>query len=432
MTTASISVAFRLSSQEEEALIEGRSLTIMPPRFMRFGQQFALYPDQPEQSTSEKVLIRAWARCELCQNLYESQSVDILAELLNLSIEELRKIFSERGHIFLAYLRVYLLPQPIEISINPEGQFLPLPKTFYFSDDSPVLSDQTFTTRKRYLENIELSEPLDIQIERILKAVETDHKMLLKQKLDWIKTISTLGDRSIEEDEGKTNYQAGTDFENIVKKSLEFLGFKVDYEHKGGAGGLDLLCLEPYALFGECKAGKKVPNLTAVQLLNLGTLRERELFPKAAKLIIAAGEATNQLNEAAEVHGMAIINSNTLQKLVELKAQYSGSVNLIKLRDYLVAGQSDEDIGEYINEVKSEIKLRSHIISLIKKANKQVGIDYLSGVYDSSEYPKPLNNNELYEILIELSSPLAGYLGRVEENGKKSDRFYFLRDLPIE
>jgi hypothetical protein len=32
---------------------------------------------------------------------------------------------------------------------------------------------------------------------------------------------------------------------------------------------------------------------------------------------------------------------------------------------------------------------------------------------------------------IELSSPLAGYLGRVEEAGKKCDRFYYLRDLPI-
>jgi len=27
---------------------------------------------------------------------------------------------------------------------------------------------------------------------------------------------------------------------------------------------------------------------------------------------------------------------------------------------------------------------------------------------------------------------LAGYLGRVEENGKKCDRFYYLRDLSIE
>ena len=33
---------------------------------------------------------------------------------------------------------------------------------------------------------------------------------------------------------------------------------------------------------------------------------------------------------------------------------------------------------------------------------------------------------------IKLSSPLAGYLGRVEEGGKKGDRFYYLRDLPIE
>ncbi len=33
---------------------------------------------------------------------------------------------------------------------------------------------------------------------------------------------------------------------------------------------------------------------------------------------------------------------------------------------------------------------------------------------------------------IKLSSPLVGYLGRVEENGKKCDRFYYLRDLPCD
>jgi hypothetical protein len=190
--------------------------------------------------------------------------------------------------------------------------------------------------------------------------------------------------------------------------------------------------LEPYALFGECKAGKKVPNDTAVQLLNLGTLRRKDLFPKAVKLIIGAGKLTPQLEEAAKVHGMAIINAVTLQKLIELKSKYLGSVNLIELRKYFVSGQSNQEIDKYIEKVTKEIKLRSHIVNLAKKANKEFGIEYLSGVYDNSDYPNSLEAKELYEILIELSSPLVGYLGRVEEDGKKCDRFYYLRDLPIE
>lgn len=136
----------------------------------------------------------------------------------------------------------------------------------------------------------------------------------------WMTQISALGSRSKEEDEGKSNYQAGTDFEDIVRQSLEFLGFKVDYAHRGGAGGLDLFCSEPYPLVGECKSGKKIPNDTAVQLLNLGTLRleDKKSFDESIKLIIGPGEATEQLNKAAKVHNMAIINPSTLEKLVQL------------------------------------------------------------------------------------------------------------------
>jgi len=303
MTTASISVAFRVSSQDTEALIDGRSITIMPLRFMRFGQQFALYPDRPEQSESKTVLIRAWARCELCQNLYESQSVDVLAQLLNLSPEELSKIFSERGHIFLAYLRVYLLPQPIEIPINPEGQFVPLPQNFYFSDDSPVLSDRTFTTRKRHLENL---EPLDVQICETIEDVECERKLILDEELAWIKTISTLGDRSIEQDqERSSNYQAGTDFENISKKSLEFLGFTIDEAYKGGAGGLDLFCSKPYSLAGECKAGRKIPDRAVEQLDRIAKRHLQEEYLSAYRLIIGSGEPTRNLG-SSEFVGISV------------------------------------------------------------------------------------------------------------------------------
>ena len=266
-----------------------------------------------------------------------------------------------------------------------------------------------------------------------------DEETQPNNSLSWIKTISKLGDRSIETDTGntgKTNWKAGTDFENIVRKALEFLGFKADYTHKGGAGGLDLLCLEPYALFGECKAGKKIPNDTAVQLLNLGTLRRGDLFPKAVKLIIGAGKPTPQLEDAAKVHGMAIINAVTLQRLVELKSKYLGSIDLIELRKYFVGGQSNQEIDKYIEKVTNEMKLRSHIVNLVKRCletfnSSNVDLNALSGAYHFSNPPQNLSKEELKEILIELSSPLVGYLGRVEEDGKKCDRFYYLRDLPI-
>ena len=260
-----------------------------------------------------------------------------------------------------------------------------------------------------------------------------------KANLDWIKSISILGDRSIEQDQGKSNYQAGTDFEDIAKKGLEFLGFTIDYSHKGGSGGLDLLCLKPYPLFGECKAGKSIPNDTVVQLLNLGTIRSNYLYQKidTVKLIIGSGKPTPQVIEGANVHKMAIMSSMALQKLVELKAKYEGSINLFELKKYLQVGQIDNKIEEYIQKVESEIKLRSYIVQTVKEeqdGNQYPSVTEIRSTYNAkyiTDTKQKLSDSIVKDLLIELSSPLAGYLGREKSKGRIGDCFYYLRDLPI-
>ena len=63
--------------------------------------------------------------------------------------------------------------------------------------------------------------------------------------------------------------------------------------------------------------------------------------------------------------------------------------------------------------------------------NERIGVEALHAVYVTSKPPQNLGDKELYDILIELSSPLTGYLGRIKEDYWKKDRFYYLRDLPI-
>ncbi|MFN6166887.1 MAG: DUF1802 domain-containing protein, partial [Pseudanabaena sp.] len=84
----------------------------------------------------------------------------------------------------------------------------------------------------------------------------------------------------------------------------------------------------------------------------------------------------------------------------------------------------------------NEMKLRSHIVNLVKNHHEdRISVESIFSVYPYSNPPQPIPKSEdlrgtLRDILIELSSPLVGYLGRVEEDGKKCDRFYYLRDLP--
>ncbi|MBD0346350.1 MAG: DUF1802 family protein [Coleofasciculus sp. Co-bin14] len=482
-TSVLLQTALRIAAPDVEALIQGRMIAVMPRKFINPGLQFALSPSNvsinllldeqyyrssflPIAQTaltdlgSEAVLIKAWARCELCQMLNEPESLEALSRLTIWTTEALQQTLVQRPRIFLAHLRVYLLPQPIEVPVHTQDrQFVPVPRSLSVSETSPVLSDRLFTQRRRQLEKLE--PPLHPELEELESAIaQLDNPNIqqlnneirqflgwasnpptqqLNSQPAWINTITELGNRSKEQDTGKSNYQAGTDFENVVRDSLKFLGFTIDYSHTGGAGGLDLFCSKPYPLVGECKAGRKIPNTTAVQLLNLGTLRlqSKERFRQAAKLIIGPGEPTKQLEEAAEIQGMAIINSETLEKLVKLQSKYRGSVDLFQLKEYLKPGQANDEVEKYIEQVSREIKLRSHLVKLVKNFLEntgldQAGVDALYGAYFGSNPPQPLQLREMHEILIELSSPLTGYLGRTKGSDWQRDRFYFLRDLQVD
>ncbi|MBN3896168.1 MAG: DUF1802 family protein [Nostoc sp. NOS(2021)] len=453
----SILTALCLPVPDIEALIQGRTIAALPRMFIHPGRRFALYP------TDSSVSIKAWAKCELCQILDETKPLEILSKLTIWTPKVLKEILQKQQYLFLAYLRVYQLPELQEILVNPNiqeklGKFVSLSNSLTVSEEKPILNDRTFAQRKRQLEKLEPAlhpelEELQSAIASLAisqaaaKQLDDDIKVflgwsndkLIKQpdsNLAWINDIAKLGDRSIEKDEGKSNYQAGTDFENIARRSLDFLGFKVEENYKGGAGGLDLFCSQPYPLVCECKAGKSIPDRAVEELDRIGKRHLKENYLQAMRLIIGPGEPTKNLKESAQISKISIINVMTLQKLVEFKAKYPGAINLVELQQYLEPGQIDYKIDEYIDKVEREIKLRSHITQLVKNylensGIESAGVEALHGAYFGSHPPQPIKTVEMHEILIELSSPLTGYLGRIKDSNLNSDRFYFLRDLPI-
>jgi len=477
-----LQTALCLPAPDVEALIQGQMIAAMPRNFINPGQQFALYPASvsinllsPEQyyrlgflrlaqtifanSGSETVLMKAWARCEGC-TMHVPESFEALSQLTVWTKEALQQALGQRPHIFLAYLRVYLLAEPLAIRVQTQSrQFVPLPNSLTVSEANPVLRDRIFNLRKHQLETRQ--PPLHPELEDLQSAIasltmtnlgakELDRdikvflgwssQQLIQQpdpNLAWSKTIAGLGDRSIELEEKKSAYKAGTDFENIARSSLEFLGFKVENAYKGGAGGLDLFCSKPYPLVGECKAGKLIPSGTVEELIKLGGMHlGAGQFLNSAKLVIGPGTPSPDMLKAAKEWKVSIINAMTLQKLIELKAKYPGAINLVELKLYLEPGQIDYRIDEYIQKAEKQIHLRSHLVQLVKNYLENTGldnagVDALHGVYFGSKPPQPLKTEEMYEILIELSSPLTGYLGRIKGENWRGDRFYFLRDLPI-
>ena len=489
ITQLSIATAFCLPAPDIEALNQGQNILVMPRIFMNPGRLFALYPTDIEfnslpleqyyrpgfipiaqQSLAElnqdKVKIKVWAKCELCQTLDKPEEIETLSKLTVWTAEALHKTLEQRGHIFLAYFRVYRLPQPLEIDPVSNSRFISLPAPITVDESQAILDSNQF--EKQYRKILNRQPPEHPEIEELENAIAqfktnplsqeeqlglnllkanihqflgwktTQPEPLNDSSLNWIHEIAALGNRSLEQEQNKSNYQAGTDFENIVKQSLEFLGFTIEQAYKGGAGGLDLFCSKPYPLVGECKAGKSIPSGTTQEIIRLaGTHLGADRLTVIVKLIIGPGKPTPQVQKSAEEFKISIINPMTLEKLVKLQAKYPGSVDLIKLQKYLQAGQSDAKIEEYIEKVTQELKLRSQIIQVIKELNAQNSSTSSSPdqycsvvevrVHHNAKYNPKLSDEVVGHLLIELSSPLTGYLGRTADN-----RFYFLRDLAVD
>ena len=474
-----LNTALCLPYHDVEALLQGRIIIALSRTFIHPGRSFALYPsatsinvlpdDEYYKSNfltvtqkvitpinSEKVWIQSWGKCELCQILNNLESLKVLSQLNIWTTKGLQEILLQRKHIFLAYLRVYLLSQPIEIPVNLQSQFIGLPEPLKVSVDLPVLNDRTFAQRKQQLEKLE--PPLHPELEELQSAIaslaisqpaakqlDDDIKVFLGWSsnqptnpldldLPWIQKIAEVG-----------NSSDGHTFEKLVRRGLLKLGFTgsgLNPDATGGAGGMDFYAEQPYPIVGECKATKteKVTDGTPAQLLKIGMNHLGKVqYENSIKLVVAAGELNFYALRTATENQMNVISPETLQKLVELQAHYKNSINLLELKESLQQapfGLAEDKLNTYIDKVEQSIKLRSHIIQLVKNylqnsGIESAGVEALHGAYFGSHPPQPIKTAEMHEILIEVSSPLTGYLGRIKGSDWKGDRFYFLRDLLI-
>ncbi|MEG4311908.1 MULTISPECIES: DUF1802 family protein [unclassified Microcoleus] len=481
----------QLPACDVDLLTLGRLIAVPFRQNIREGEVLWLYPSQhlPDNLSLDQyyqtqyltkaesafaelqtypIQIKVWARCEYHWRINPQQKylLEKIAQSTVWKLEALEHIFEKYQVLKLLILRVYHLSNPCVVNVQTESGAFYWPQrddvmAMNSEIDTPVISEASFYQRKALLVAGEVYpykylEALQLQVEEIgssnlaANQLNDDIKIFLgwsensptakpDRDLAWISAIAALGNRSIELQEKKSNYQAGTDFENITRQSLEFLGFKIENEYKGGAGGLDLFCSKPYPLVGECKAGRLIPSRTAEELIKLGGMHlSRDKFLESTKLVIGPGNPSVDMLKAAQEWKVSIINAMTLQKLVELKAKYPGAVNLVELKPYLEMGrQIDDRIKDYIEKVEREIRLRSQIIQAVKQLCSDS--DFPTVVEIKVQYnarfaatDSKLTNESVKDLTIELSSPLTGYLGRIKGDNSQSDRFYFLRDLPLD
>lgn len=170
----------------------------------------------------------------------------------------------------------------------------------------------------------------------------------------------------------------------------------------------------------------------------------KQQFEQSIKVIFASGSLTNPAEKAAVENHINVMRPETLQRLVELKTKHPGSINLIELKPYLenppFGEDADTKVNVYIDEVWQELRIRSNIVQAVKQLDEtepnqsqfevtEIRVQYKNNFVAQNEN---LDRQAIYDILLELSSPLAGYIGRVQGTGISSDRFYFLRELQVD
>ena len=510
LEVVSLDRALCLPAADVTALLKGQLIVATPKVSVQKGWTFALYPYVDSARTTQiepeyhqptlslpmgpeyqqqplslaqaiitpqqvEVTISAWARCENCIMLHKTDQVETLSNLTVWTRHSLKKLLQERQHLFLAFLRVYQIPELIVVSdhaVTSEkfGKFIGLPvldqqfrNPLKVTQILPVVSDRIFAQRKQYLE--EMRPPPHAELEKLhgsiaqladpeAKALEHDLEVFLgwadynaqpDPDLKWISTIASVG-----------NSSDGNLFEKLVRKSFVKLGFtnsnvnlhaSLDPEGCGGAGGLDFYCEEPYQIVGECKATKTdaVPTDTPGQLIQLGLKHLRKQYDTSIKIIMAAGKLNGHAKEITIGNEMNVIRPETLQMLVELKTQHPGSINLLELKPCLenapFGEEADDKVIQFVEQVWQRLKMRSQVIKTVQelqespKGHQPTANDiyiHYNAIFGRGPNVR-LDEHSAYNLLIELSSPLSGHLGRVQKEGDwHCDRFYFLRDLIVD
>ena len=154
----SIANGLRISATNLDALRSGAIVGAFSKTFLAIDRAFALYPDLQIEN-SDLVTVDLWAECKSCENIDSTFDISKLSELTALPIEELESIFQQRASIFLLVLRVYKLPNPIQVQQQSTGNFVSLPETITISEKIPILDDEQFQQIQDLSKDLELIFP---------------------------------------------------------------------------------------------------------------------------------------------------------------------------------------------------------------------------------------------------------------------------------
>lgn len=423
----------------------------------------------------------AWAKFDACRIYTQSHDLEALSKLTIWTAEYLQKLVHIQHKIFLMMLQVYRFERPVPMIMKPPtedkaGCYSRLPYAPTQRSGEAIISAEAFKRRKQQLfdlmppphielealqaELVQLRESglgamsLDRDLRYLLGWSRTDQTLLYDSDLAWIKHISKAG-----------HSDDSHGFNLLVRQSLNKIGFRTsvsigESQHTEfdladitpPKDGLGIYCKAPYTLVGHCLAEQSTRTFVTLTQHQFSEICNAYLQPNnptvAVRILFSADQLTDTATQTAIEHRINIMRPETLQRLAELQAQHPGCIDLYKLKPCLQSApfgeNADDKINQFIEAVLQQLEVRAELIRAVKTCmnntgEESVGTDAVFFLYaaNAAQQSLPeLSRQEVQEALVELSSPLSGYLGRVEDRDaledRRSHRFYFLRELHVE
>lgn len=471
MTTLDISLC--LPELDIVALAQKRSIVAVTRRFIVPDRSFVLMPCRADSledeylyhpqvlnalkgfatPSLEAINATHWAQCVYCQPVNE-EAIATLSKLTIWTANALSQRLKD-GSLFLTFFRTYALPSPYPLDPTPVCEqiykFIPLSNYLNVSTEKPVYSDDEFATAKQ-----EILEPKTAESELEIASVEkeTNKQESILDAPDWIEKISEVG-----------NSSNGHDFEKLVRKGMQSLGFSnslnqpmlsLDPNATGGAGGLDFYADSPYSIVGECKAsaagqvGRPVRQLhkLGTQWLGIGG------YNRAIKLVIAAGKIAKQDEQFAVETETNVIRPETFQQMVALKMQGEELFNPSDLQsafENLPFGKAaDIKMSSFVEkwkmtfeaqtsaaiEFKKSQQRAQQIVQTVKELANQSIHKTRKGFlvvevrsHYNAKYQPCLTDEEIREDLIGLTSPVAAGCLKRYSHPDSEDIYAFEKDM---
>lgn len=219
----------------------------------------------------------------------------------------------------------------------------------------------------------------------------------------------------------------GDKLEKFILALFEYWGFEVDKDVSGKSGELDVICKSPLRIGIECRSTKQSVGVNIVDELN----RHIRRYEKKSGLsnfigLVICNSYTPQLIEDIKTEKRFLMDGETLITLMKFSFNYPLSPIEFRyfFKDY---GDIKVNFKSYLGQKIDKIKLREAIISIFEN------IDEILSYADIKAHLKimgfKISDNELNNILAELSSPLINWLERENEKFRLVWREEFGQDI---